>query len=172
MKGVNVLMKKTLSVLLIIVSVALALCSCSLPEKDKVLTSLGKYEDSEVYSKGIFINYTDYAKYRFDAPALDGNEYFVKIDESNLYILIDHLDAFDGIIEAYREEKDSYEIVVNYDFDRTLIDSEDYIYIFSKAYDPDDENLTLVDFKVYFLDKQTGTLYYFYNRQKDDTFSK
>ena len=73
------------------------------------------------------------------------------------------LDDFESWIETYREGDASREIVVNYDFDRSIIDSEDYLYIDSEKHTWDDGYTSLVNYDVYFFDTQTNTLYYFHN---------
>ena len=75
----------------------------------------------------------------------------------------EHLDDFESCIEAHGYNDASSEIVVNYDFDRSLIDSEDYLYIDSEKHTWDDGYTSLVNYDVYFFDTQTNTLYYFHN---------
>jgi hypothetical protein len=56
------------------------------------------------------------------------------------------------------------QIVVNYDFDRSLIDNDDYLYVETEWFDPsDDGNAVFASYDVYFFDVQTNTLYYFHN---------
>ena len=155
-------MKRTIILLLIISCLIFALSSCTTPE-DKVLNSLGEYKSYEFYTEGAFQDYTDYAKYYYDSADLSDNEYFSKIGQSDIDVLNEHLDDFESWIETYRENDASREIVVNYDFDRSIIDNEDYLYINSEKHTWEDGFTSLVNYDVYFFDTQTNTLYYFHN---------
>ena len=156
-------MKKTLILFLIAVCLLTLLSACVIP-KNKVLASLGEYRDHEFYSEGAFQDYTDYAKYDYDSVDFTDNEYFAKIHPSDLDTLNEILDDFESCIEFFREDDASREIVVNYDFDRSWIDTEDYLYIDSEQREPwEDGNPVFYKYNVYFFDTQTNTLYYFHN---------
>lgn len=154
-------MKSTVSILLLIILI-LTLCSC-IASEDKVLNSLGKYKSHEFYTEGAFQDYTDYAKYYYDSVDFTDNEYFSKIQQSDIDALNEHLDDFELCIETYREGDASREIVVNYDFNRSIIDSGDYLYIDSQKHTFDDGVELLSSYDIYFFDTQTNTLYYFHN---------
>ena len=155
-------MKKHMAFLVVVSLVTLLLASCVAPE-DKVLNSLGEYKSHDLYHEGAFQDFTDYAKYYYDSVVFADNEYFSKIEQSDIDILNEHLDDFESWIETYREGDASREIVVNYDFDRSLIDFEDYLYIDSEKNTWDDGYTSLVNYDIYFFDTQTNTLYYFHN---------
>ena len=156
-------MKKQLLLLAVVLILAISLSSCTAPQ-DKVLNSLGEYKNHEFYTEGAFQDYTDYAKYYFDSVDFTDNEYFTKIEQSDIDVLNEHLDNFESCIETYREGDASREIGVNYDFDRSLIDNEDYLYIESEQYDPwNDGNMVFASYDIYFFDIQKNTLYYFHN---------
>ena len=80
------------------------------------------------------------------------NEFFSKIGQADIDVLNEHLDDFESCIEAHGYTDASSEIVVNYDFDRSLIDSEDYLYIDSEKHTWDDGYTSLVNYDVYFFD--------------------
>ena len=153
---------KSTAIILSLIILISTLSSCTPPE-NKVLTSLGEYKSHEFYTEGAFQDYTDYAKYYYDSVDFTNNEYFSKIGQSDIDILNEHLDDFESCIETYREGDATREIVVNYDFDRSIIDSEDYLYIDSEKHTWDDGFTFLVNYDVYFFDFQTNTLYYFHN---------
>ena len=156
-------MKKQLLSLAVVLILAISLSACTAPE-DKVLNSLGEYKSHEFYTEGAFQDYTDYAKYYYDSVDFTDNEYFHKIEQADIDILNEHLDDFESWIETYREGDASREIVVNYDFNRLLIDNEDYLYIESEQYDPwNDGNMIFASYDIYFFDIQTNILYYFHN---------
>lgn len=140
----------------------MSITSCAAPE-DKVLASLGEYKSYVFYTEGEFQDFTDYAKYYYDSIDLTDNEYFSEIEHSDIDVLNEHLDDFESWIETYREGDATRKIVVNYDFDRSLIDYEDYLYIYSEKHTLDDGYILLVNYDIYFFDVQTHTLYYFHN---------
>ena len=156
-------MKKQIVVVLVCVIFLLSITSCAAPE-DKVIASLGEYEKMEFFTSGGFQDYTDYAKYYYDSVDFTDNEYFAKIQDSDMDNLNNHLDDFEAWIETYRNGDPSREIVVNYDFDRSLIDNDDYLYVETEWFDSsDDGNAVFASYDVYFFDVQTNTLYYFHN---------
>ena len=155
-------MKKAFTLLAVVLILGIVLSSCIAPE-NKVLNSLGEYKSHEFYTEGAFQDFTDYAKYYYDYVDFADNEYFCKIGQADIDVLNEHLDDFESWIKTYREGDASREIVVNYDFDRSLIDCEDYLYIESEKHTWDDGYTSLVNYDVYFFDTQTNTLYYFHN---------
>ena len=154
---------KSTAIILSLIILISTLSSCIAPE-DKVLNSLGECRSCEFYTCGGFQDYTDYAKYYYDPVDFTDNEYFSIIEQSDIDALNEHLDNFESCVEAHGYNDASSEIVVNYDFDRSVIDHEDYLYIESEKYDPwDDGNMVFASYDVYFFDTQTNTLYYFHN---------
>ena len=164
MKVFNVI--KNIMLCVCFFAVVVSLSACKAPE-DKILMSLGEYESRVYCTEGEFQDFTDYAKYYYDIVDFTENEYFNKIQESDLTKINEHLEDFESWIETYRENDSSREIVVNYDFDRSIIDNEDYFYIdsetFTTAWDDGTTTTTLSNYDVYFFDTQTQILYYFHN---------
>lgn len=140
----------------------LSFTACEMPE-DKVLNSLGEYDHHVFYSEGEFQDYTDYAKYYYTFANIAENNYFTKIKEADLSNINTHLDDFEEWIETFKTNDDSAEIVVNYDFNRNLIDLEDYIYIDSEEHTWSTGYTSLVRYNIYFFDTQSQILYYFHN---------
>ena len=155
-------MKKQIAAVLVCVVFLLSISSCAVPE-DKVIASLGEYEKNEFCTSGGFQDYTDYAKYYFTSANVVENKYLNKIQETDFAIINTHLDDFEGWIETIKDSEPSCEVVVNYDFDREIIDVEDYIYIKSEERTWSDGFTTLVNYNIYFFDTQTQVLYYFHN---------
>ena len=155
-------MKKAVALIVVVLIFGTVLSSCVIPA-DEVLDPLGKYKGHEFYTQGEFQDYTDYAKYYYDSVDFTDNKIFSKIQQADLDTLNEHLDDFESCIASYRENDETCEIVVNYDFDRSLIDCEDYLYIDSEKHTWDDGYTSLVNYDVYFFDTQTNTLYYFHN---------
>ena len=140
----------------------LFLASCTPPE-DPVVASLGEYESREFYTSGGFQDYTDYAKYYYTASLTAENQYLKQIQETDFDLINKHLADFEEWIETHRQSDSSSEIVVNYDFDRDIIDVNDYIYIDSEEHTWSDGHTSLVRYNIYFWDSQTQVLYYFHN---------
>ena len=134
----------------------LTLTSCGYPGDD-VRYSIGKYGDSEWYSSGGFQDYTDYGKFYYDSVDFTQNTYFQKIDASHIPILEEHLDDFENWVALCQE------LVDHYDFDRSIIDCEDYLYIESESRTWSDGHTFLVNYNIHFFDTQTNTLFYFHS---------
>lgn len=141
---------------------ALSSTACTIIE-DKVVSSLGKYEKYEFFSSGEFQDYTDYAKYYYTSTKVEDNQYLKKIQESDMETIIIHLDDFESWIKEIKRNDTEDEVVVNYDFDRKIIDTEDYFYIDSEERTWDDGTTLLVSYNIYLFDTQTQILYYFHN---------
>lgn len=149
-------MKKLTAALFSLVLVV-SLAGCSIP-KDDVLDSLGKYESKQFFTSGGFQDFTDYAKYCFDSVDFSDNSYFQIITESSRENLEAHIDDFENWVQAVRDTDADNEVVVNYDFDRSVISDTDYIYIYD---DPDYPEFG--NYNVYYFDVETNILYYFHN---------
>lgn len=149
-------MKKLTAALFSLVLVV-SLAGCSIP-KDDVLDSLGKYESKQFFTSGGFQDFTDYAKYCFDSVDFSDNSYFQIITESSRENLEAHIDDFENWVQAVRDTDADNEVVVNYDFDRSVISDSDYIYIYD---DPDYPEFG--NYNVYYFDVETNILYYFHN---------
>ena len=146
----------------VLVLLLISFTACDAPE-DKVLASLGKYDDFVFYSEGAFQDYTDYAKYYYTSTNIYENDYFAKIQESDFEKINEHLDDFESLIKTFKDGDATREIVVNYDFDRAIIDTEDYIYMDSEKHTSYDGYTLLTNYDIYFFDTQTLVLYYFHN---------
>ena len=155
-------MKKQIAAVLACVVLLLSISSCAVPE-DKVITSLGEYEKKEFFTSGGVQDYTDYAKYFFISDNVVDNKYLNKIQEADFDIINTYLDDFEGWIETIKNSEPASEVVVNYDFDREIIDTEDYFYIDSEKHTWSDGHTSLVMYNIYLFDSQTQVLYYFHN---------
>ena len=149
--------------MVISVGVLSSLTGCIALPQDEVLNSLGEYKSREYYSSGGFQDFTDYAKYRYDIVEPDGNPHFEKIQESDLPEIYRHLDDFEEWIATIGTNDATNEVVVHYDFDRALIDLEDFFYLYSEEHTWSEGYTSLVNYNLYFFDSQTSVLYYFHN---------
>ena len=157
-------MKKSILYMILVAIICLSSCSDSEDYiqdiyEDKVLQSMGSYNSKEFYSNGTFQDYTDYAKYYYDTIDFDGNNYLSKVKKSDILKLYSYVDNFEKWIQAINDNSD--ELVINYDFNRSIIGTEDYYYIFDRMNEKLYEKYDYYD--VYFFDSQTSTLYYFHN---------
>ena len=150
-------MMKKLAAALFSLVLVVSLAGCSIP-KDDVLDSLGKYESKQFFTSGGFQDFTDYAKYCFDSVDFSDNSYFQIITESSRENLEAHIDDFEKWVQAVSDTDADNEVVVNYDFDRSVISDSDYIYIYD---DPDYPEFG--NYNVYYFDVETNILYYFHN---------
>ena len=127
-----------------------------------VVASLGEYDHSVFFTSGGFQDYTDYGKYYYTSAQIAENKYFKRIQETDLAEINEHIDDFEGWVETIRNGDASDEVAVNYDFDREIIDPEDYIHIESEKLTGSGYT-TLANYDVYFFDMQTQVLYFFHN---------
>lgn len=155
-------MRKQIVGVLVCVVLLLSITSCTVFE-DKVIASLGKYEKEEFFTSGGFQDYTDYAKYYYASVDIENNKYFEKVKETDFTAINSHLDDFEGWIETIKDGEPSNEVVVNYNFDRGIVDTEDYFYIDSEEHTWEDGSTSLVSYNVYLFDTQAQVLYYFHN---------
>ena len=155
-------MKKKIAVVLVCVVFLLSITSCAVLD-DKVIASLGEYEKKEFFTSGGFQDYTYYAKYHFTSASVTENEYLNKIQETDFALINTHLDDFEGWIETIKDSEPSSEVVINYDFDRKIIEVDDYFYIDSEEHTWSDGHTSLVRYNIYLFDTQTQVLYYFHN---------
>lgn len=153
---------KRIQIFLCIFALTLFLSSCETQE-DNVVASLGNFESKSYYSSGGFQDYTDYAKYCFTSFDATKNQYLKRIQDDDLLTINMHLDDFEDWIKTIENGDSSNEVVVNYDFDRSIIDTEDYIFIDSEEHTWSDGHTSLVRYNIYFFDTQSNVLYYFHN---------
>lgn len=155
-------MKKALSAIMILCLLC-ALLSCT--QQGKVLKSIGKYDSEDFYTNGGFQDYTDYAKYRYKSVDLEDNEYFSLMNEDDIQKLNLYINNFENRVATIGDGDATNELVVNYDFDRSMIDTDDCYYIYDKMGTPigESEYQQFDSYDVYFLDFQTNTVYYFHS---------
>ena len=121
-----------------------------------VIDSVGENECVAYYSHGIR-DFTDYGVYSYSEPHVTDNAYFQNVTDNNE--LSQYLSHFESAVLNIPEDTDIYKY---YDFDRSLIDSEDYFCIKDKS---TEEELyqPFYYYDIYFFDTQSNTLHYFHN---------
>ena len=125
--------------------------------QEKIIDSIGKSECEVYYSNNGFQEYTDFAVYTYSEPEIVKSENFRKAYNKNK--LESYLNNFENMVNSYSDDR---EIKKNYSFDKSIIDNEDYIYIYDKS---DDEELydQFENYDIYIFDIQSEKLYYFHN---------
>ncbi|MBR5545243.1 MAG: hypothetical protein IKU66_07190 [Clostridia bacterium] len=132
---------------------------------NEVIDSVGVVVLEDYYSSGGWQDYTDYAKYYFENPDIENNEYLTHMTENDIEDLIFYVDIFEDWLDILPNELSSMKLIKNYDFDKSIISANDYCYI--DDYTSVDPNLELetepASFNIYFYDIESETLYYFHN---------
>lgn len=146
-----------LSILMIILTLTTTSCGIQ-TRQDEVLSSLGKYDSKQVWTHGEFQDYTDFGKYSYSSVSIDRNIYFQKVSTTDTQTICAFINNFEDWIDTFRNNDPNDELVSNYSFDRSIIDTEDYFYIY------EGENYPQFGcYDVWFFDSQTKILYYFHN---------
>lgn len=143
---------KKVSLLLIVFAMLFLATSCESSE-DPVIASLGEYDNYEYYSEG-GIDILSFGKCYFSSVNLEGNEYFSIVSEADIGTINAFIDNFESWIDTSKEDNSQSKLEKNYSFDRSIIDTEDYFYIYS--YDPEHK---FREYRAYFFDTQTNILY-------------
>lgn len=142
-----------------VILVFLLLSACGIESRhDQVLSSLGRWDSKTFYTSGGFQDYTDFARYTFSEVSLENSPYFAPVSETDRDTLSAFLDNFEQWIGIIGNSDPRNEVVIHYDFDRSIIDTGDYFYICEDADYPE-----FGCYDVWIFDTQTCVLYYFHN---------
>ncbi len=129
-----------------------------IPDYQEEINLIGENERITYYSNDGFQDYTDYAVYTFSYANIENNQNFQKLGEQRSELEA-YLDNFENWVKISREDS---EIHKYYDFDKSIIDENDYIYISDKS-----ENESMYSkfdsYNVYIFDTQTNMLYFFHS---------
>ena len=137
--------------------VLLSTAACSvLTRQGRVLSSLGKCESEQFWTHGGFQDYTDFGVYSFPSAKLQKNRYFSAVTEADIITIRVYIGNFQMFVNTYKKNNPDDELAVNYSFDSSIIDTDDYFYIYEKGE-------FYSNYDVYFFDTQTNQLYYFHN---------
>ncbi len=150
---------KRFFVLIIALAVLISAAGCWLDTRqEQVLSSLGRWDEKKFYTSGGFQDFTDFGTYTFSDADPAKSPYFALLTEGDAETLSAFLDNFEDWIDSIRRSEPQNEVVVHYAFDRGLMDTQDYFYIYE---DPDYPKYGCYD--VWFFDSQTNVLYYFHS---------
>ena len=131
--------------------------------KNPVLETLSNYDNSDCYYSDGFQDYTDYCKYYYSQQddvldKLKNSPYFKNATPDDVVEINNYFDNFEGWLE-YVDYKDKY------DFQRNIIDTEDYFYIENN--ETSERYAAYLDkysaYNVYFFDVQTKTLFFIHS---------
>ena len=125
--------------------------------QEEIIFSVGECECLGYYSTG-FRDFTDYAIYSYNDPSIKNNENFKKATDVN--DLMTYLDDYEKWVASYGDDSDA-EIQKNYNFDRDIIDENDYYCIVDKSESEKNyEKFRYYD--IYIFDSQSNKLYFFH----------
>lgn len=132
---------------------------------DEVVEAVGIVVSEDCYTYGWWQDRTIYAKYTFENANLENNEYLKQMTEEDIKELNSYIDNYEEWVDVFTEEIDDEmdrEFAESYDFNRNIISTNDYCYIYDSA-DYDDFYEKFNSYDLYFYDTETETLYYFHN---------
>jgi hypothetical protein len=124
------------------------LTSCAYND-NVVVNSLGKYDNVNYSSNTVNGIKIVYGRYTFADPALEGNEYFAKVTESDVATLTSYGDHYANMVKSME--------ISDYDFTSSLIDTADYFYVTNSTISSNG-NYKTYDFYLY--NTQTNVVYY------------
>lgn len=150
-------MRRTFTLLLAL-SIMLSLAACIFQTRQgAVLDSIGKYEKKQFWTHGAFGDYTDFGIYTCQSTGIEKSSYFSKVSQEDIGVICEFIDDYEGWIEAVREDDPTHALVLNYHFNRALLDTEDYFHLYT-----DDDSHPDWNYDLWVFDSQTNVLYYFH----------
>ena len=129
-------MKKSLLIVFLFVLLSTIVSCKGETRQDKVLNSLGQYDSKQIWSHGEFQDYTDFGIYSYQSANLNKNEYFTQISKSDIETIYTFIDDFEKWIDTIQNNEPDSDLVINYSFDRSIIDTGDYLYIYEGENSP------------------------------------
>ncbi len=149
---------KRFLLLALVLSLLLCTTSCALKTRqEEMIDFLGKPESEQFWTHGEWQDYVDFAIYYYPALNIEKSKDFAQVSPEDMETLGLFLDNYEQWIAAFAQDDPEDELVVNYAFDRGIMDTEDHFYIYVK-----DDDHPLYHYDVWFFDSQTKTLYYFH----------
>ena len=155
-------MKRATAVIIMLLILVCIFSACILTDSP-ALVSLGGYQKREYYESEGFQDFTAYAKYYYENVDFSDNHVYSKVTSADIAEINNILNDFDQWVDMYKENDHSKDLVNNYDFDRSVIDTEDYLYIESDTFNYEDGTTGYYKYNLYFYDVETNILYYFHN---------
>lgn len=122
-------------------------------KSELLLTSMGEFTTEEHYRYGWWQDGGTYSKYTYKSADLN-NEYLSQITESDIEEIEHNISEFEFWVSSSKTSEDDKTLYENYDFDVSIIDTNDYWFV---EYDETDER----DFDLFIFDTETNVLYGF-----------
>lgn len=124
-------------------------------KSDLLVTAMGEFTTEEHYSYGWWQDGGTYSKYTYKSADLN-NEYLSPIEKSDIGDIKLNISEFEFWVSSSKdsEKEDDKSLYENYDFDMSIIDTNDYWFI-----EYDEENTR--DFELFIFDTVTNVLYRF-----------
>lgn len=155
-------MKKAIALILVF-ALAISLTACmSLnshlsnagePTKsDLLVSSMGEFATEEHYRYGWWQDGGTYSKYTYKSANLN-NEYLSPVAESDIKDIKLKVSDFEFWVSSSKDDEDDKSLYENYDFDISIIDTNDYWFI---EHEEDTR-----DFEMFIFDTETKVLYSF-----------
>ena len=124
------------------------------PTKSELLvSSMGEFATEEHYRYGWWQDGATYSKYTYKSADLN-NEYLSPVTESDVGDIKLRISDFEFWVSSSKDDEEDKTLYENYDFDVSIIDTNDYWFI---EYDETDAR----DFEMFFFDVETKVLYGF-----------
>lgn len=153
-----VFIMKRFVLLALVLSLLLCATSCALKTRqEEMIDFLGKPESEQFWTHGEFQDHADFGIYYYPSLNIKKSKDFSQVSPADIETLGLFVDNYEQWIAAVESNDPEDELVVNYAFDRGLIDTQDHFYIYTKY-----EDHPLHHYDVWFFDSQTKTLYYFH----------
>lgn len=125
---------------------------------DEVIDTIGIVIAEDCHQYGWWQDYTIYSKYTFENTDIENNEYLKQMTNEDIEALNLHIDNYEEWIVVISDDEEERDLVENYDFNREIISTEDYCYIYDNPDYPE-----YGYYNIYFYDTETEILYYFHN---------
>ena len=122
-------------------------------KSDLLVTAMGEFSTEEHYSYGWWQDGGTYSKYTYKSTSLN-NEYLSQITESDIEEIEHNISEFEFWVSSSGEDEKDKSLYENYDFDVSIIDTNDYWFV---EYDETDERV----FDLFIFDTETNVLYGF-----------
>ena len=122
-------------------------------KSELLLTSMGEFTTEEHYRYGWWQDGATYSKYTYKSVNLN-NEYLSPIAESDIEDIKLNISEFEFWVSSSGEDEKDKSLYENYDFDMSIVDTDDYWFI---EYDEVDTK----DFEMFIFDTETKVLYGF-----------
>ena len=122
-------------------------------KSDLFITSMGEFTTDEHYRYGWWQDGGTYSKYTYKSADLN-NEYLSPITESDIEEIEHNISEFEFWVSSSKTSEDDKTLYEKYDFDMSIVDTDDYWFI---EYDEVDTK----DFEMFIFDTDTNILYRF-----------